>query len=277
MDPASLYRTLASAAVFDLEQPRTADMPVHPSHQPGYAYHLHRRHEDAYRPDETGPRSGASGVLVFKEHAGTHIDALCHQAEHLTLHGSIRVEPGIQSSQGFRRLGVEEIPPLVAPGVLLDVPALLGVEELGPGYAVTAEELQACCERQDVTVEAGEVVLVRTGNALHWEEPERYLAGPGISADASRWLADRHPIAVGADNMAWDVLGLRDPDLGSDLPGHLIMLVRHGIYLLENLQLEALAAAGHSRFLFVCTPLKLVGATGSPVRPLALVAEGPEE
>ncbi|MBW3623373.1 MAG: cyclase family protein [Armatimonadetes bacterium] len=274
-----LLELAASAVVYDLEQPRTPEMPMHPSHQPGYAYHLHRRHEDDYRPEEKGPRGGASGVIVCKEHAGTHIDALCHQSEHLTMHNGVRVGPRVQTSRGFLQHGVEEIPPLVAPGLLLDVPRLFGEDALEPGYAVTEADLRACCERQGVSIRAGEIVLVRTGNARFWGDPERYLKGPGMTAGGSRWVAEQRPLAVGADNMAWDVIGLYDEEIGSDLPGHLILLVRHGIYILENLDLEALAASGHSRFLFICAPLKLVGATGSPVRPLALVTdeEGKEE
>jgi kynurenine formamidase len=72
--------------------------------------------------------------------------------------------------------------------------------------------------------------------------------------------------------MAWDVPGLKDPELGCLMPGHLILLARHGIYIVENLALDELAASGRHTFEFVCTPLKLVGATGSPVRPLAIVS-----
>lgn len=72
--------------------------------------------------------------------------------------------------------------------------------------------------------------------------------------------------------MAFDVIGRVDLELGCLLPCHLILLVRHGIHIIENLQLEELAAAGGHRFEFVCTPLKFVGATGSPVRPLAVVS-----
>jgi kynurenine formamidase len=183
------------------------------------------------------------------------------------------VDGSVQSPRGFERLGVEEIPPILAPGVLLDVAASKGADELEPGYAVTAEDLENCCEEQGVDVEAGEVVLVRTGNGRHWEDEERYLAGPGMAASASYWLADRHVLAVGADNMAWDVPGLRDPELGCIMPGHLILLARRGIYIIENLVLEDLAASGHRRFDFVCTPLKFVGATGSPVRPVALISD----
>ncbi|MCC2628783.1 MAG: putative cyclase [Thermomicrobiales bacterium] len=259
--------------VFDLEQLRTVDMPVHEAHRPGYLYALHRRHEDGYRPDEGSPRSGASGLIVCKEHSGTHIDALSHQADALTLYGGVPVA-GAQTPSGFTRHGVEEIPPIVTPGVLLDVPASLGVDELEPGRAVTAAELQACCAAQGIAIEPGDVVLVRTGNGRYWNDPERYLAGPGMDSSASRWLAEQGVLAVGADNMAWDVIGLVDPELGT-LPGHLLLLARSGIYIIENLQLEELAAARDHRFSFICTPLKFVGATGSPVRPIALVAPAP--
>lgn len=259
--------------IFDLEQPRTEDMPVFPAHRPGYSYLLHRHHEDEYHPEELGPRTSASGVIVCMEHTGTHIDAICHQSEDLKLYGGVTVDNEVQTPKGFTQLAAEGIPPIVAPGVLLDVPSILDADILEPGYAVTAEDLQACCARQSVEIEAGDAVLVRTGNARYWNDPDRYLEGPGIATDASYWLAEKQVLAVGADNMAWDVVGAIDPDLGCPLPGHLVLLARNGIYIIENLNLEELAAAGHYRFRFVCLPLKLVGATGSPVRPVALVED----
>ncbi len=205
---------MTDTRVFDLEQPRTAAMPIHPAHkQAGYSYLLHRHHEDEYRPDETGPRTGASGILICGEHTGTHIDALSHQADALTLCGGIPVGE-VQTSRGFARHGVEDIPPIVAPGVLLDVAAKDGVESLEPGRVVTTADLEACCERQGVGVEPGSVALVRLGNARFWDDEERYLAGPGMDGDAARWLAGRGVLAVGADNMAWDAPGFEDPELG---------------------------------------------------------------
>jgi kynurenine formamidase len=262
----------ASLRIFDLEQPRTAEMPIHPSHRPGYSYQLHRRHQDIYGLD--GPRSSASGMLVFMEHTGTHIDALCHQAGDLKLYGGVPVDARTQTPRGFTQGGVEEIPPLLGPGVLLDVTALKGVAELPTGYAVTAADLQECCARQGVTIAPGDVVLVYTGNERTWSDEARYLAGPGMHGDASRWLAEQRPSAVGADNMAWDVIGLVDEQAGCTLPGHLILLAQHGIYIIENLRLGELAAAQAHRFDFVCIPLKLVGATGSPVRPIAIIGTG---
>jgi kynurenine formamidase len=255
--------------IFDLEQPRTDDMPVHPAHKPGYSYVLHRRHTDA--AGEDGPRTGASGLIVCKEHSGTHIDALCHQAENMLLCGGIRADASTMHSKGFRVHSVDRIAPIVAPGVLLDVAAHLGVDSVPEGYAVSEEELKACARRQRTEVRPGCVVLVHTGNGRHWHDEARYLAGAGMHGNASRWLAAQQPLAVGADNMAWDVIGLKDEELGCTLPGHIVFLVRSGIYIIENLKLDELATARQYAFTFVCTPLKLVGATGSPVRPLALM------
>ncbi len=268
--PVSLPLLDRQVRMFDLEQPRFQGMPVISVHQPGYAYFLHRRHSDDYRPDETGVRSSASGVIVCMEHSGTHIDAICHQADAQLLYGGIPAA-NVCNSKGFTSLAIEEVPPIMSPGLLLDAAAARGVRSLDAGHLVSAADLEACCRRQNVEIQAGDVVLIRTGNALYWDDPERFLAGPGMDSSASQWLADKQVLAVGADNMAWDVIGLRDPALGCQLPGHLILLARHGIYIIENLQLEELAAAGHSRFTFICMPLKFIGATGSPVRPIAVV------
>lgn len=269
--PPDLQRltTHNSGVTFDLEQPRTSDMPVIDSHKPGYYYALHRRHSDTYAPESSGVRSSASGMIVCMEHAGTHIDALCHQAENLTLCGGVPVKD-VERNGGFTQHAVEDIPPIVGPGVLLDVPRGLGVDTLEAGYLITLDDVERCVAQQGAEIRPGDTVLVRTGNARLWHDEERYLAGPGMDAAASAWLAEQGVFAVGADNMAWDVIGHFDEEYRCNLPGHLILLVRHGIYIIENLQLEHLAAAGVHRFTFVCLPLKLVGATGSPVRPVAI-------
>jgi 4-oxalocrotonate tautomerase family enzyme len=268
--PVSLPLLDQQVRMFDLEQPRFQGMPVIAAHQPGYAYFLYRRHGDNFQPKELGVRSSASGVIVCMEHSGTHIDAICHQADGQLLYGGIPAAE-VSWSKGFTAHAIEEVPPIMAPGVLLDAAAQRGVRSLDAGHLVTAADLDECCRRQKVEVQAGDAVLIRTGNALFWDDPERFLAGPGMDGSAAEWLAAKGVLAVGADNMAWDVIGLRDPKLGCDLPGHLILLARHGIYIIENLQLEELAGAGHSRFTFICMPLKFIGATGSPVRPIAVV------
>jgi kynurenine formamidase len=256
-----LLRAVGSARVFDLEQLRYAGAPSHPAHAPGFNYFLHRHH--ARGAGEA--RTGASGIVVMPEHSGTHIDALAHQAENLTLHGGIHVDEGVQTSVGFKKLGIDTMAPLVARGVLLDV---AGDRRLEPDYPITPEDLERAARTE---LREGDVVLVRTGFGALWSKPGEYLHAPGVTAAGSRWLIERKVSAVGADNMAFDLMWAdKDPELDATLPGHVLLLVRAGIPILENLNLEELAAAKAYEFLFVCLPLKMRGATGSPVRPIAL-------
>ena len=251
-----LSDALAGAQSYDLEQPRYAGAPVWPAHEPGVLLKLHRRHEAGLGE----ARTSASALLVMAEHSGTHIDALCHQAENLSMYGGVRVDAQVQTPEGFTQLGIDTVPPLFARGVLLDC--------ADAGHAIGADALQRAAEGLEIA--AGDVILIRTGAGALWHDPEAFLAAGGIDASGSRWCAERRPLAVGADNMAWDVPGEDDPELGS-LPGHLILLVREGIYIIEALNLEALARDGVREFAFACLPLKLRGGTGSPVRPIALV------
>lgn len=266
MDARELSEALASWAVVDLEHPRAAGDPVLPAHAPGLFYALHRRHE----PGTGEARTSASGVIVAAEHSGTHLDALCHQAEALRLYGGIDVTPEVQTAWGVTRLAADSIPPIVARGVLLDVASAKG-EVLPERHLVSREDLEQCEQLQRSTVGRGDVVLVRTGYGRYWSDPTRYERAAGMSAAGSQWLADRGVLAVGSDNLAWDVLGYVDETTGTTLPGHVILLVRAGIYIVENLALEDLAERQAFEFVFVCLPLKLRGATGSPVRPIALV------
>ena len=209
------------------------------------------------------------------EHSGTHIDALAHQAENLTLHGGVHVDEGVQTSTGFKVLGIETMAPLIARGLLLDVAAgMAGKSRLAADHVIGPQELEHAASHAKVEIRAGDVVLVRTGYGALWSEPAEYLRAPGVSSAGSRWLIDRKVRAVGADNVAFDALGPVDPELGVTLPGHILLLVRAGIPIIENLNLEELAGAGIHEFAFVCLPLKMRGATGSPVRPIA-IAQAP--
>jgi kynurenine formamidase len=254
---------LGAARVFDLEQTRFAGAPTHPAHAPGFNYFLHRHHARG-APEA---RTSASGLIVMPEHSGTHIDALAHQAENMILHGGVHIDSGVQTSAGFRVHGIDTLAPLVCRGVLLDIAR---TQLLPADHAITRQELEQAASIEGVDIRAGDVVLVRTGYGALWTDAPQYLHAAGVSAGGSRWLIDRGVKAVGADNIAWDVIGPPDPELGVTLPGHVLLLVRAGIPIIENLNLEELAEARVYEFGFVCLPLKMRGATGSPVRPIAL-------
>jgi kynurenine formamidase len=265
----SLAEQLLGAKVYDLEQPRFFGMPVYPTHKPGYFYALHRRHRDTYQPARHGPRSGSSGTLTMMEHAGTHIDALCHQACGLKLFGDIPVE-GAETPAGFTKLGIETVPPLLRRGALIDIAGWKGQSPLPRRYSITADEMRACAAAQRLELKAGDVLLVRTGYGTLWHDEAEYLQAAGVSKSGTLWAAEHGVVAVGADNMSWDVPDERDPETGATLFGHVHLLTQKGIYIMENLNLEGLARDRCYTFAFIGIPLKFQGATGSPLRPLAL-------
>jgi kynurenine formamidase len=188
----------------------------------------------------------------------------------LRLFGGLPVDE-VETPSGFTRLGAETVPPLLGRGVLLDVAGFKGPAPLPPRYSVSGEELQECAAAQGVEVRRGDVLLVRTGYGARWDDETAYLSAAGVAKSGTLWAAERGVAAVGADNMSWDVPGERDADTGATLFAHSYLLPQLGVYILENLDLEALARDRRYDFAFVGIPLKLSGATGSPLRPLALV------
>src|SRR2546421_816255 len=198
----------SNVRMYDLEQPRYFGAPVFPGHAPGYFYTLHRHHER----HAGEARTTASGFMYATEHSGTHIDALCHQAEDLHLYGGREVDAGIQTPHGFTELGVETIAPLITRGVLLDMARQRGVGHIGAGNPVKRDELEAAVHRQGLLIGEGDVVLVRTSNGALWQDPPVYLQAGGVSGGASSWLASRGGRGGGGGNMAWDEGGVVDGD-----------------------------------------------------------------
>ncbi len=176
------------------------------------------------------------------EHSGTHIDALCHQANEMQLFGGRHVD-GAETPAGFKHLGVETVPPLVCRAVLLDVCGHKGERVLPARYGITADDLAGCAAAQGVELRPGGVLLVRTGYGALWRGDEQvYLDAAGVAKSGTLCAAERGVAAVGADNMAWDVPDERDPDTGATLFAHVHPLTRKGIFIIENLNLEELRA-----------------------------------
>lgn len=265
-----LAMKIENMKIYDLEQPRFVGMPSFPALTPPYHYGLHRRHSDTYNPEQSGPRSGASGAVLSPDHSGTHVDAICHQADELKLMGDVAVAPGVETTHGFTQLAAETIAPFFTQGFMLDVAHFKGAPALEENYAITAEDLEGAMKAQGRLLMPGGVILIRTGFGQFWNDAAKYGKAAGLSPDANRWVLAKNPRAVGADNLAWDALGVRDETTGATLSGHLELLARRGIYIFENLNLEELAANHVDHFLFIAAPLKLKGATAAPVRPLAI-------
>ena len=172
---------------------------------------------------------------------------------------------------------METVAPFVGRGVLLDIPAVRGVECLEPGEPVTEADVRAAAESVGRSLADAELIAVRTGWSRHWHDPELFGGlrdgAPGPDLAAAQLLASHAPRAVGSDTVAFEHI---PPGRGHALlPVHTLLLFERGIHIFEMLHLEELVADGVSEFTFVAAPLKLVGATGSPVRPLALVRREP--
>lgn len=174
------------------------------------------------------------------------------------------------SGGGLQRLGVEKTGPFVTRGVLIDIAGFKGVDRLPVGTVITPGDLQSALEKQSTTLSAGDVVLINTGHGALWMvDNEEYNRGaPGIGMEAARWLADQEIVMTGADTSSVEVVPFEDPEMA--YPVHEEMLVRQGIYNIENLDLSELAEDGVYEFLFMFAPVKFKGATGSPGNPIAI-------
>lgn len=253
----------------ELGHPHFTGMPCSPNH-PGFRMTLIRRHGDMVRPDGG---SASNEIIVTGGHVGTHVDALSHVSHDGKLHGGLDAAE-TQRGGVFSALGAEHLPFLLTRGVLLDVAAIKGVDTLPAGYGVTAEDLRESAERADVELQQGDVALIRTGWARHFDNPATYLGQtdgvPGPTVDAAEWLAAAGVATTGADTTAYEQI--RAGAGHSILPVHRVLLVEAGIHIIEHLNLEEASQQGLTEFVFVMAPLRIVGGTGSPIRPVAVVS-----
>lgn len=215
-----------------------------------------------------GFQAAADHISMATHGAVTHLDAIGHVWYDDTLYNGYS-HVAVRSS-GLRKLGIEKAPTFLTRGVLIDVARHRGVEHLDPGYEITAADLQEVLEASGTTLEPGDSVLIRTGWINVWESAEIAYHGdrPGIGLDASEFLARADVSLVGADNSGVEVLPWAT---GTVCPVHQFLIRDCAIYLLEFLDLEALSATGRAEFLFIASPLRIRGATGSPIAPVAVL------
>jgi kynurenine formamidase len=269
-----------SGRVFSLARDRFPRMPLFPGH-PSFEVLAYRTPQGirAAGDEPWGPGNEAglgymSELVMGTTHSGAHIDAHAH----MTIGEGDRWNGGAAAEHlgdfGPLRGDATEIPPLWRRGVLYDVPAHRGVPFLGRAEAVSAHELKAIEASTGVGAGAGDVVLVRTGYMRHWPDEKRMAEhrGPGPDISAARLLADRGVVATGSDTETYEVQPAPDRGQPSNpQPVHTLLLIERGIYIMESLDLEELAAAGAREFLFVALPLRIRGATGSMIDPVAVV------
>ncbi len=256
--------------VYDLSVSLGPGMPKPPieTFSPFSLSHYHLPRALVVPEADPPPFDYAMDVISGSPHLGTHIDGLAHIACRGQFYGETRVAEAY-TDFGWHINGIENAPPIVARAVLADVAGLHGVDALEDRYEVTQSDLEQIFDSERIAVRPGDVVLVRTGKIREYKSAmESFFAEqPGVGQAAGLWLASQGIQALGTDTS-----GSEPHPIGDHTKTlHEALLVRRGIYLIEIMDLDALAAEHVYEFLFVCLPLRIDGATGSWVRPIAIV------
>ena len=211
---------------------------------------------------------------------GTQFDGLGHfgqevvmedgSAEYVFYNGFTATEMNAQS--GLQALGIEHVKPIVTRGVLIDIAGYKGVPRLTNSYEATVDDVLGALARQGMSatdVRPGDAVLFRYGWSSLWDQPEAYnRTQPGIGLAVAQWVIERQVTMIGSDSWGTEVEPNPDPELAG--PVHQELITKNGIFNLENMQFDELVADGVNEFLFIVTPIRFKGATGSPVRPIAI-------
>lgn len=260
-----LEKLVSESQVINLSQPMKHGMPLFPAHVP-FSFSLNIRHVDMQMPGGLGM---ANDVILGCTHSGTHLDAVGHFARNGCLHGGIPVTEAVTGNGGLLKRGIEETPPIVRRGVLFDVASFKNTDALPAGYAITPQDLEGTAKAQGVTLRKGDVALIRTGWGKLWNAPGKYadldtgVPGPGL--DAAQWLVRNGMYMSGADTITYEVFAG-----GGGGHVHGFLLADQGVQIIENMNLEALAAERIYSFLFFAAALTIVGATASPITPVAI-------
>lgn len=261
-----LSELLIRSKVYDLSQPLFNGMPVHPE-DPPFTFALYRYHEHTSKifASKAPGFSDSMELVVTSMHSGTHMDAKCHMARNGKLYEGVNASE-IESHKGYSKYGIEEAGILILRAVLLDLPRSKDLDILPERYGITANDLQEAAKNQGVEIRRGDAALVRTGYSRYFrEDPHKYLHDfAGVTVDGAKWLIGNKIALAGSDNLAYAV--------PMPFEVHLMYLVDNGIYMMKSLYLEDLARDKQYVSTLIVTPLKILGATGSLVRPIALAS-----
>ncbi|HQT80051.1 MAG TPA: cyclase family protein [Rhodopila sp.] len=260
--------------VFDVSHDIYMGAPFMPPNQTPYLMSIFGswRHTIARRRKAGATNDAGTNLerIEMTAHVGTHIDALGHFSKGDMLYNN-NAAADVVTDWGLEKLGIEHAPPMITRGLLFDVAGSHGGLHMQPGQTVTPDHLKRAADTAGFSVEAGDIALIRTGWGRYFgRDNARYVEGePGLDVPAAKWLIDQGIVAIGADNMAVEVLP--NPAKGMMMPVHQFALAESGVYLIENLALEELAACHVYAGCFILLATKLRGATGAPVRPILMV------
>lgn len=220
--------------------------------------------------DEVNAHVSYTGSAIsMYSHTGTHIDALNHFGIDGKIYNGFTADEHL-GDRGWTVTGAETIPPIIARGILIDIAKSKDMEALPSGYRITRSDIEAALTRQNVTLAQGDVVMLRTGRLLVYEDAEAYTDNPpGLGLDAARFLVETSgAMIIGADNLSLEAFPSEVE--GNYIPVHTYLLAQHGVPIMELVNLEALAKDSVYEFAFIGASLKLRGADAAPMRPIAI-------
>lgn len=213
--------------------------------------------------------SYTGAAVSMYTHMGTHIDGLAHFGLNGEIWNGFKASEHL-GDRGWQVAGVENMPPIISRGILIDVAAAKGVSMLPDGYRITRKDLEASLERQQASLRSGDVVLIRTGRMQLFDDTTAYMRNPpGLGLAAARFLIEESgAMVVGADNLSLEAF---PSELDSDyVPLHTYLLAEQGTPIIELAWLEDLSRDKVYEFAFIAAPLKLRGADAAPLRPMAI-------
>ncbi len=271
-----ILKQIAGGKVYDLSVDLHVGMPGCCSAFGDPTYQIWMTHTPKRTP--AGPHSPKTSELVsysgdaisMYTHTGTHIDTLNHFGLHGQIWNQTHADEAL-GTRGWSKSGADKYPPIIARGVLIDVAASKGVPHLPESYAITAADLQEALKKQGATLRPGDVVLIRTGLMSLWPDATKYRLDnqAGLSLEAAQWLVEgQQAMLLGADNFGIEHFPSKTPD--NFVPVHTYLFAERGVSVIEVMWLEDLAKDQVYEFVFIAASLKLQGATGAPLRPLAI-------
>jgi kynurenine formamidase len=209
----------------------------------------------------------ADSMAMFV-HTGTHIDSLNHFGYCGEIWNGFNEHEHL-GSRHWTKCGAEQHPPIIGRGILIDVAAAHGVDMLPESYGIGADDLRQALDRQGTEVRPGDVVMVRTGRMRAWPDRDAYLLRePGLNREGAELLAEAGGIVIGADNVALEQAPSADVENHHGV--HTYLLAEAGVPIMENVDLEELAAEEVYEYAFIGAGMPIRGATAAPMRPLAL-------
>jgi len=206
-------------------------------------------------------------VITELGQVGTQMDGFAHQMYGESFYNCFQFKD-IATRNGFTKLGIENAGSLISRGILIDIAAYKGVDILPQDYEITDLDLQQALNKQSVSLQPGDTVLINTGWGKHRGKDNKLYGSdtPGLGTTAAKWLVNQQAMIVGADNCCVEFRS----ETQDNLPVHSMLLIQNGVYMVENMNLQDLAKSKVYEFLFIMQPLKLKGATGSAVAPVAI-------